>query len=113
MAAVYKVVAPLVLVKDEARRITYAYEGALVRLLPFQAEQFLAENLVEESDGELSDEPVDGEQALTKPGSTAKKPELVAWVVDNLAKDDGSDYTTDEAEALKVDELRALIESVE
>lgn len=56
-------------------------------------------------------DPGDGFPA--KPDADANKPELVSWVLDNVAKADGSDYTKSELAKMKVEDLRAIIESVE
>jgi hypothetical protein len=109
MSEVYKVVAPLVLIKDEAGRVNYAYENALVRLDEEQAERFLEEGLVEESDVELDDE----EDGTQKPSRTAKNADLAEWIVANATKDDGSDYTAEELAGLTKANLLAIIDSLE
>lgn len=48
----------------------------------------------------------------SKPGEGANKPVLVGWIFENVAKEDGSDYTKTELNKLKVGELRAIIDSV-
>lgn len=67
----------------------------------------------------VDDSPVAGgddageESSVAKPAKNAAKAVLVAWLVDNAIKGDGSEYTADELGALKVTELRALIDAVE
>lgn len=103
----YRVVAPLVLAKDPEGKTHHCYQNAVIQWLSDeQATHFLESGLVEEVDG---DPTPDGE----KPAKNATKPVLVAWVVDHVAKDDGSDYTTEEVDQLKVPEIRAIIDSVE
>lgn len=53
------------------------------------------------------------EPGADKPVEGANKPELVTWVYDNLAHEDGSDYTKSELNKMSSDDLRALIDSVE
>lgn len=53
------------------------------------------------------------ETADEKPGEDANKPELVAWLYENVAKEDGSDYTKTELNKMSPDELRAIVDSVE
>ena len=108
----YKVAAPCVLAVDADGHTHHAYADAVLEWLsPTQAEYFLAEGLVEVVDTApvADDEPGDDGD---KPPSNAKKADLVAWLVDNALKEDGSDYTADELESLKVAELRDLVDSV-
>ena len=51
--------------------------------------------------------------ASEKPVLTAKKEVLVAWVAENVAKEDGSDYTVDELNELTKPQLQEIIDSVE
>jgi len=110
----YRVTAPLVLAVDEGGHTHHVYEGGVIEWLSeAQAEHFLAEGLVRPvGDPASVVEPTD-EDASDKPAANAKKAELVAWLVDNALKDDGNDYTVDELSALKVAELRELVDSVE
>lgn len=111
----YRVTAPLVLAVDEGGHTHHVYEGGVIEWLSeAQAEHFLAEGLAVKVgdttpvvDADPADEPGD------KPAANAKKAELVSWLVDNALKEDGSDYTADELESLKVAELRELVDSVE
>jgi hypothetical protein len=106
----FTVTAPLVLAKDQGGQTHHVYQGGVIHYLSDeQREHFLAEHLVEETD-EADDAPDDGDD---KPSKAAKKDELVAWVAERVAKDDGSDYTVEELEAMKVPELRAIVDSVE
>ena len=109
----YRVTAPLVLAVDEGGHTHHVYEGGVIEWLSeAQAEHFLAEGLVEVVDTApvADDEPGDDGD---KPPINAKKADLVAWLVDNALKEDGSDYTADDLEPLKVAELRDLVDSVE
>ena len=54
-----------------------------------------------------------GETGSGRPDEDANKPELVTWIYENVAKEDGSDYTKTELNKMGSDDLRALIESVE
>lgn len=54
-----------------------------------------------------------GDDLPAKPDAEANKPELVTWVFNNVAKADGSDYSKSELAKMKVDDLRAIIESVD
>lgn len=110
----YLVTSPLVLVKvpdqvGDGYRVDYHYRGDVVPWLSDeQAEHFLSEGLVVE----LSDDDPAAEDGA-KPPKNATKPVLAAWVVAHVAKDDGSDYTAEELDAMKVREIRAIIDSVE
>ncbi|HNM85352.1 MAG TPA: hypothetical protein PKI77_12600 [Mycobacterium sp.] len=109
----YKVVAPCVLAVDADGHTHHAYAGAVLEWLsPAQAEYFLAEGLVERV-GDAAPALEADEAESDKPSANAKKAELVAWLVDNVLKEDGTDYTADELESLKVAELRDLVDSVE
>ena len=111
----YKVAAPCVLAVDADGHTHHAYADAVLEWLsPTQAEYFLAEGLVERV-GDAASAPETDEAeggAEDKPSANAKKAELVAWLVDNVLKEDGTDYTADELESLKVAELRDLVDSV-
>ncbi len=109
----YRVTAPLVLAVDEGGHTHHVYEGGVIEWLSeAQAEHFLAEGLaVKVGDTTpVVDDPGEGGDG---PPANAKKAELVAWLVDNAIKEDGSDYTADELSVLKVAELRDLVDSVE
>lgn len=109
----YQVVAPLVLAKDQSGHTHHIYRGGLVPWLSKeQAEHFLGENLVVKV-GAKADEPEQVADDAGKPGEDAHKPELVEWVYNNVAKEDGSDYTKTELNKLSPDELRAIVDSVE
>ena len=109
----YRVTAPLVLAVDEGGHTHHVYEGGVIEWLSeAQAEHFLAEGLavkVGDTTPVVDDPGEDGDG----PPANAKKSELVAWLVDNAIKEDGSDYTADELSVLKVAELRDLVDSVE
>lgn len=97
MSEFYKVVAPLVLVKDETGRVNYAYESALVRLDDEQAERFLTEGLVEESDEVLDDG--GGDEV---PDDSWKRDEIDAWAAERGVDTSGE---ANKADALaKIDE---------
>ena len=109
----YKVAAPCVLAVDADGHTHHAYADAVLEWLsPTQAEYFLAEGLVERV-GDAAPALEADEAESDKPSANAKKAELVAWLVDNVLKEDGTDYTADELESLKVAELRDLVDSVE
>lgn len=92
----YKVVAACVLAKDQQGKIHYQYEGAIIPWLSDeQADHFLAEGLVEESDVELGG----GEDS--PPAKSAAKAE---WV--DFAVSQGADQ--EEAEAMTKDDLIEL-----
>lgn len=48
-----------------------------------------------------------------RPDAEANKPELIAWIFENVTKADGSDYTKTELRKMNPDELRGIIDSVE
>ncbi|UJL29929.1 hypothetical protein HZU38_05360 [Mycolicibacterium vanbaalenii] len=59
-------------------------------------------------------EPVSGVESVTPaPGDDATKPDLIAWVLANLVKDDGSEYSEAELRRMNKDDLWALINAVE
>lgn len=108
----YKVVAPLVLARDKEDRTHHVYEGGVIDWLSDeQRDHFLDSGLVVEVNADPDDEDEDG--GVEKPNRQANKADLVAWLVANVSKDDGSDYTTEELDALTKDQLWALIDSVE
>jgi hypothetical protein len=80
MSEFYKVVAPLVLVKDEDGRVNYAYQDAVVRLSDEQAAHFVEEGLVEESDGGAYAD--DGSDDV--PDESWKRDEIDAWAAENF-----------------------------
>jgi hypothetical protein len=104
----YTVTAPLVLAVDPDGHTHHVYQGGVIQWLSdAQREHFLAEKLVEETD-DAAVEP-GGE----KPGPNATNKVLVAWLVANVAKDDGSDYTEAELKPLNKAQLREIVDSVE
>lgn len=111
----YRVTAPLVLAQDKEGKVHERYEGAVIDWLsPDQKRHFLEAKLVEEfgataAEPESEPAPSDG----GKPAKNATKPVLIAWIVANVAKDEGVDYTSEELEEWKVPELRDLVDSVE
>lgn len=113
----YQVVAPLVIAKDRDGRPHHVYEGGVIQWLSDeQAKHFLGTGLVVKfgDSAPAQDEPADdGDTSADKPPSTAKKEVLVAWLVENAAKEDGSDYTADELYELTKAQLSELIDSVE
>ena len=71
-------------------------------------------DLVERTDkGVGGSDSVEAEANGDKPPANAKKADLVAWLTANAVKEDGSDYTEAELDAMKVPELRELVDSIE
>lgn len=106
----YRVTAPLVIAKDQDGRPYHVYEGGIIQWLSDeQAEHLLGTGLVVEVGASESDSDDDG-----KPAADATNKELIAWLVANALKPDGSDYTAEElGPPLKKADLRALVDSVE
>jgi hypothetical protein len=110
----YTVTAPLVLAQDQSGHTHHVYAGGIIEWLSdAQAEHFLAEKLVVETGAAPEAEADPGAVDGAKPPHTAKKDVLVAWIVDNVAKEDGADYTADELNELNKAQLSGLIDSVE
>lgn len=112
----YRVTAPLVLARDKEGKVHERYQDAVIDWLDDdQKRHFLETNLVEEIGAPApvevaDDEPVaDGE----KPPADATNKVLIAWLVANVAKEDGSDYTESELKPLNKAALQELIDSVE
>lgn len=104
----YQVVAPLVLAQDQSGATHHVYQGGIIQWLSDeQAEHFLAEELVVEIGDE---DPVTKDGA--KPPKNAGKPVLVDWVVANVVKDDGAEYTEAEAGDLTKPQLWAIVDSI-
>ncbi len=113
----YRVVAPLVIAKDQERRPHHVYEGGIIQWLSDeQAEHFLSTGLVEKVGGSVSDESDELEESVIdtggKPDAEAQKAELIEWVLANVVKDDETEYSEAELKRLNKDELWALINSV-
>ncbi len=112
----YVVDAPLVLARDQARRVHHYYKGAVIPWLDDeQREHFLDLNLVHEvGDVQAGEERTAAlESGGDKPDSEATKPDLIAWVLANVVKDDESEYSEAELKRLTKDDLWALIDGVE
>ena len=118
----YLVTAPCVVARDQDGRLHHVYEGGVIQWLsPEQAKHFLDSELVEETgkgvggSDPAADEPeADEEEAgPSRPASNASKPDLIEWVVANLAKDDGSDYTAEELDELTKAKLWELIDAAD
>ena len=109
----YQVVAPLVIAKDQEGRPYHVYAGGVIQWLSDeQAAHLLGTGLVVEFGGDET--PADSDDGgLKKPAANTKKDDLVEWIVANVSKDDGSDYTTVELNGLTKDHLWAIIDSVE
>lgn len=108
--------AACVVAKDRDGRNHHHYEGDVITWLSEeQAEHFLASDLVEETDAGVGGSDPDGEPVEgAKPPADATNKELIDWIVANVAKEDGSDYTADElGPPLKKADLRAIVDSVE
>lgn len=110
----FKVVAPLVIAKDQVGLLHHVYEGGVIPWLSDeQAKHFLEEGLVEEvasADAQPSDD--DGDEVEVQVGEDGKplrasnKPALVKWLVDNQ-----TDYPAAELEAMTKEDLWALIDA--
>lgn len=100
-------IAPCVIAKDQEGKNHHRYEGDVIAWLSDeQAEHFIVSELVTEI-GTAADD-------AGKPDANATNAELIAWIVDNVAKEDGSDYTAEElGSPLKKADLRAIVDSVE
>ncbi|MDN4521360.1 hypothetical protein QYF68_26580 [Mycolicibacterium austroafricanum] len=108
--------APLVLARDQAGRVHHCYAGAVIPWLSDeQRKHFLDLNLVHEVGEVQADEErtVALESGGSKPDSEATKPDLIAWVLANVVKDDESEYSEAELKRLTKDDLWALIDGVE
>lgn len=112
----YQVVAPLVIAKDQAGKLQYVYEGGVIPWLSDeQAEHFLSSGLVVETDrGVGGSDPAEaaGDDEGGRPASNANKATLIAWLVANAVKEDGSEYTADELDDLTKADLWDLINAV-
>ena len=101
----YRVVAPLVLAVDPDGQTHHVYAGGVIDWLgEEQRSRFLAEGLVVDVDNPTDDD--------AKPHAAATKAELIAWLVDNAVRPDGSDYTAGALQPHNKDELWAMIEAV-
>lgn len=107
----YRVTAPLVLARDKEGKVHERYESSVIDWLDDdQKRHFLEAKLVEEIGGTPADDPNDSGD---KPAKTANKADLVEWIVANVAKDDGADYTAEELDGQTKPQLWELIDSVE
>ena len=108
--------APLVLARDQAGRVHHCYAGAVIPWLSDeQRKHFLDLGLVHEVGEVQADEErsVALQSGGSKPDSEATKPDLIAWVLANVVKDDESEYSEAELKRLTKDDLWALIDGVE
>lgn len=111
----YKVVAALVLAKNQQGLIQYVYEGGVIPWLSDeQAEHFVSSGLVVEIDDpepedDEPEDPADG----GKPAEDATNKVLAQWLIDNALKEDGSEYTEAELKPLNKASLWELINAVE
>ena len=116
MTITYRVTGPLVLARDKEGKTHHVYEGGLIDWLDDdQKAHLLNVGLVEKvgasapvDDGD-DEPPADGE----KPAADATNKVLIAWLVENVAKEDGSDYAEAELKPLNKAQLRELVDSVE
>lgn len=107
----YQVVAPLVLARDKEGKTHHVYQGGVIDWLSDdQAEHFIGTGLVVELD---APDAVDEDEGDGKPPANATNADLVEWIVANVVKDDGSDYTAEELQGVKKADLRAIVDSVE
>lgn len=125
----YVVDAPLVLARDQEGRVHHRYQGAVIDWLSDeQAEHFLGLGLVHKVGDEPAADPSEPDSADAgnggdlgsadsadsgKPASDATNKVLVAWLVDNAVKEDGSDYTQSELKPLNKAALWELINAIE
>jgi len=109
----YQVTTPLVLARDKEGKVHERYQGAVIDWLDDdQKRHFLESGLVEEVGNTPADDdepPAGGE----KPAAAATNKVLIAWLVENVAKEDGTDYTEAELKPLNKAQLRELVDSVE
>jgi len=111
----YKVVAPLVLAVDQGGQTHHVYAGGVIDWLSeSQRERFVGEGLVVPTSAPVPPPPPvgAGEDGI-KPHSAATKAELIAWLVENADKPDGSSYTAGALQPQNKDELWQLIDAVE
>ncbi|KWX66803.1 hypothetical protein [Mycobacterium sp. NAZ190054] len=111
----YLVIAPCVIAKDQEGKNQHRYEGDRIAWLSDeQAEHFVSSGLVEEigSAAAESTEELGGTDG-SKPDADATKDVLIAWVLANVVKDDGSEYSEAELKRMNKDDLWALINAVE
>ena len=102
----YVVEAPCVLARDQRGNCHHKYEGDTIPWLSDeQAAQFIAAGLIEKA---TDTDPGDG-----GPPAGATKNELIAWLVDNAVRGDGSDYTAGSLQPQNKDELWKLVEAVQ
>lgn len=111
----YVVDAPLVLVRDQERKVHHYYQGATIAWLDDeQREHFLDLGLVHKvGDAQTESDSAPLESDDGKPDVDATKDVLIAWVLANVVKDDGSEYSEAELKRLNKDDLWALIDAVE
>lgn len=95
--------------EEQVERLTKC--GALGTAADVEPEVVEPEDVIERNGAGV---PVpDADDDTDRPAEGANKPELVAWIYANVAKDDGSDYTKSELNKMSPEDLRALIDSVE
>lgn len=109
--------APLVLARDQAGRVHHCYQGALIPWLDDeQRKHFVGLGLVHEvGDMAAPDEPDSDDtdpDTGGRPTEDDSKADLVAWVLANAEKEDGSDYSESELNRLNKGQLVELINSV-
>lgn len=111
----YRVIAPCVVTKDREGKNRHRYEGDVIAWLSDeQAEHFVSSALVEEI-GSVADESNSddaGPDGGGRPTEDDSKADLVAWVLANAIKDDGSEYSESELNRLNKGQLVELINSV-
>lgn len=94
---------------EQVERLTKC--GALGTSADLEPEAVEHEDVIERNGAGV---PVpDADDGVERPDEDANKPELVTWIYENVAKEDGSDYTKTELNKMSPDDLRAIIESVE
>lgn len=107
----YTVTAPVVLAVDQGGQTHHVYRGGVIDWLSdTQRAFFLAEGLVTDGSGAP---PASAPGSGGKPDLAATKPALIAWLVDNAVRPDGSDYTAGALQPQNKDELWSLIDAVQ
>lgn len=107
----YRVTSPLVLAVDQGGKTHHVYFGGVIDWLSDEQKSFfLAEGLVSEGSGAPPAPATPDNDG--KPDHAATKSALIAWLVDNAVRPDGSEYTAGSLHPHNKDELWALIDAV-
>ena len=119
----YRVVAPLVLARDQEGRTQHRYEGAVITWLPEdQKRLFLDSGFVVEvgqpADDADQGDPIDdagvadgdSTSGTERPASVATKDVLIDWLLEHDTLPDGDKHSRSALQRLNKDELWDLIE---